>query len=98
MDRALADQQNVLRLEVVSFSFYMISNFAGDKDDDLVKIMIMPLKLPICTVIDMKQPEILLEIAGLCKGILRIVHGKPSWNKDSCDIGSVYRMTAFFAR
>ena len=40
----------------------MIGSFAGDEDNYLVKIMIMPLKLPICTVIDMKQPEIILEI------------------------------------
>ena len=63
MDRTLADQKNVLRFEVVSFSLYMISNFARDKDDDLVKVMIMIRKFPVCAVINVEQTEFFFEIA-----------------------------------
>ena len=53
-------QKNVPWFQLISFSFYMISNFAGDKDDDLVKIMIMVGKFPLGLVLDVKKPEILI--------------------------------------
>ena len=52
----------------------MISDLAGDKDDNFVKVVIVPFKLPVRTVVDVKKPEVFFEIAGFGKGILRIIH------------------------
>ena len=56
----------------------MISGLAGDKDDNFVKVVIVPFKLPVGAVVDVKKPEVFFEIAGFGKGILRIIHGNSS--------------------
>ena len=73
MDCPLTDKKNILWLKLICFSFYMISDLAGDKDDNFVKVVIVPFKLPVGAVVDMKKPEVFFEIAGLGKGILRII-------------------------
>ena len=78
MDCPLTDKKNILWLKLICFSFYMISDLAGDKDDNFVKVVIVPFKLPVGAVVDMKKPEVFFEIAGLGKGILRIIHGNSS--------------------
>ena len=52
----------------------MISSLAGDEDNYLVKIMIMVGKFPLGLVLDVKKPEILLQIAGFFSRLIEIVH------------------------
>ena len=53
-------QKNVPWFQLISFSFYMISSFAGDEDNYLVKIMIMVGKFSLGLILDVKKPEILI--------------------------------------
>ena len=52
----------------------MISSLAGDEDNYLVKIMIMVGKIPFGLVLDVKKPEILLQIAGFFSRLIERIH------------------------
>ena len=47
---------------------------SGKKDDHLVKIMIMVGKFPLGLVLDVKKPEILLQIAGFFSWLIERIH------------------------
>ena len=47
----------------------MISSLAGDEDNYLVKIMIMVGKFSLGLILDVKKPEILLQIAGFFRTV-----------------------------
>ena len=75
MDRALTDQKDIPWFEMVGFSLNVIGDFSGKKDDDLVKIMVMIRKFPVCAVINVEQTEFFFEITCFLKCVLRIIHG-----------------------
>ena len=64
MDVSRTDQKDIPGLETVSDPFYKIINIAGEKQKDLMKIMIMAIivfYLPVC---EMEQPEGVMQISG----------------------------------
>ena len=62
----------------MDYSQYSLAKTGYLKDDNFVKVVIVPFKLPVRAVVDMKKPEVFFEIAGFGKGILRIIHGNSS--------------------
>lgn len=51
-------QKDIPGFQMISFSFYMIGGFSGKKNNNFMKIMIMPGKFPAGLIFDMKKPEI----------------------------------------
>ena len=52
-------KKNIPGLQIVGFSLNVVSCLAGQKDDDLVKIMIMVGEGALGLILDMKKPEFL---------------------------------------
>ena len=62
------------RASVVGLSLNVVGCLSGKKDDHLVKIMIMVGKFPLGLVLDVKKPEILLQIAGFFSRFIERIH------------------------
>ena len=71
MDGVTVHEENVPGLQVVGLSLNVVGCLSGKKDDHFVKIMIMVGKFPFGLVLDVKKPEILLQIAGFSVGSLK---------------------------
>ena len=65
----------------------MISDLAGDKDDNFVKVVIVPFKLPVGAVVDMKKPEVFSNFLFLGLGASAL--GFLLWNISTKWIGAV---------
>ena len=71
---ATVHEENVPGLQVVGLSLNVVGSLSGKKDDHLVKIMIMVGKFPLGLVLDVKKPEILLQIAGFFSWLIERIH------------------------
>ena len=74
MDGVTVHEENVPGLQIVGLSFNVIGSLSGKKDDHFVKIMIMVGKFPFGLVLDVKKPEILLQIAGFFSRFIERIH------------------------
>ena len=52
----------------------MVGCLSGEKDDYLVKVVVMVGKFPFGLVFDVKKLEVLLQIAGFFRRLIKIVH------------------------
>ena len=74
MDGVTVYEENVPGFQIVGLSLNVIGSLSGKEDDHFVKIMIMVGKIPFGLVLDVKKPEILLQIAGFFSRLIEIVH------------------------
>ena len=74
MDGVTVHEENVPGLQVVGLSLNVVGSLSGKKDDHLVKIMIMVRKFSLGLVLDVKKPEILLQIAGFFSRFIERIH------------------------
>lgn len=69
-------KKNIPGLQIVGFSLNVVSCLAGQKDDDLVKIMIMVGEGALGLILDMKKPEFLIQISGFfCRNLSSRCYG-----------------------
>ena len=74
MDGVTVHEENVPGLQVVGLSLNVVGCLSGKKDDHLVKIMIMVGKFSLGLILDVKKPEILLQIAGFLSRFIERIH------------------------
>ena len=65
-------QKDIPGFQMISFSFYVIGGFSGKKNNNFMKIMIMPGKFPAGLIFDMKKPEFLIQIPGFL-GLIKLI-------------------------